>query len=338
MVLPLLAAAGISAIGSLIGGSQQAKGAEKAAEIQAQSQREALAAREKAANQVMALQQPGVDAYGRGLNALTGRLGLPSQGVDSFNSKAYMDANPDVAARAQELAAQGDVIGPGKQWATPEDWAAFQYKNTGQGEGRAAPQGAGGVGSPTGTNSLTGTAVFGGTADPGAFSYGAEDYKASPAFAYELDQGLKAALSHSSATGALQSGATLKALQDRGQQIAYKDFAGERAYARGQYESDRGYLTDRYDQGTNDLFKYTGVGQSAVNTTSNALTGVGEAGASAALGTGDARAGNALQQGNIWGGVANDIAGSIAGLIKPKATGGGMVGSANKISSLSVGR
>lgn len=324
MVLPLLAAAGISAIGSLIGGSQQSKAAKKAAEIQAASEAAALAARKEAAAQVVSLQQPGVDAWGRGLNALTGRLGLPSQGVDSFNAKAYMDANPDVAARAQELAAQGDVIGPGKQWSSAEDWAAYQYKNTGQAEGRAAPQGAGGVGSPTGTNSLTGTAVFGNTADPGAFSYGVEDYKASPAYAYELDQGLKSALSHSSATGALQSGATLKALQDRGQQIAYKDFAGERAVARGIYESDRGYLTDRNDRGTDDLFRYTGVGQSAVNTTSNALTGVGEAGASAALGTGEAKAGNALQQGNIWGGVANDIAGSIAGLIKPKAptTGG----------------
>ncbi len=60
--------------------------------------------------------------------------GGPVAGTPDWN--AYLSANPDVAARAAtltpaELAAGG--------WSSPQEWAAFQYQNTGRAEGRALP-------------------------------------------------------------------------------------------------------------------------------------------------------------------------------------------------------
>lgn len=71
---------------------------------------------------------------------LSDLLGLTSSNVTAGapNWDAYLSSNPDVAARAAELQQSG-IIGPGGQWATPQDWAAFHYQNSGQAEGRALP-------------------------------------------------------------------------------------------------------------------------------------------------------------------------------------------------------
>lgn len=330
----------IGAGASLLGGVLQSNSADKAAKAQAQAQREAQAARERAAGQVQALQAPGVAAYGAGLNALTGRLGLPSNdrgdelaGVEGFDERAYMAANPDVAQRASQIVAEGQ-IGPGKQWETPEEWAAFQYANTGRNEGRQAPTVAPQAAPAAGQNALTGS--YGKTADPTwtpppAFSFDINSFKDNPAYKFAQEEGSGRVLSSASATGALQSGAALKRLQDRGQQTAYTFFDQERDQAYGQYlddyklgranyESDRGYLTDRYDQGTDDLFRYTGVGQNALNTTSNSIMGQGEAEADGLARIGDVRAGNALQQGNIWSSIAGQVGGAAAGVINGLGT------------------
>ncbi len=49
---------------------------------------------------------------------------------------AYLAANPDVAARAASLTPAELAAGG---WASPQEWAAFQYQNTGRAEGRALP-------------------------------------------------------------------------------------------------------------------------------------------------------------------------------------------------------
>lgn len=67
----------------------------------------------------------------------------PIEGAGTPDWAAYLKAYPDVQAQAQKGIASGE-IGPNGQWKTPEEWAAFQYSNTGQGEGRSLPMGAGG--------------------------------------------------------------------------------------------------------------------------------------------------------------------------------------------------
>lgn len=49
---------------------------------------------------------------------------------------AYLAANPDVAARAATLTPAEMAAGG---WSSPQEWAAFQYQNTGRAEGRALP-------------------------------------------------------------------------------------------------------------------------------------------------------------------------------------------------------
>ncbi len=332
--------------GSLLGGLMQSGAANKAAKAQEQASREAIAAQQRAAAQVGELNAPGVAAYGAGLNALTGRLGLPTQGVANAvanqggsNWAQYMAQNPDVMAEYQQEASRD-----GKSQAnlramgiyTPEDYARYHYESRGQAEGRAMPT-AQLAEQPTlspttgGTtqNALTGS--FGNTEDPTwtpppAFSFNINDFVDNPAYKFAQEQGSGQVLASSAATGALNSGAALKALQDRGQKTAYGFYDQERSAAydqwlndyklsRANYESDRGYLTGRHDRNTDDLYRYVGVGQNAVNATGNALTGAGNATATGLENIGNAQAGNALQQGNIWSGVVGDLAGLGKGVL-----------------------
>ena len=336
---------------SLLGGVLQSNAANKASKAQVQSQREAIAAQQRASGQVQDLQAPGVAAYGAGMNALTGRLGLPTQGVASAvagqggtDYASYLAANPDVAAAYQAEAtrdgkSQDNLRAQGIQNA--EDYARWHYDNYGRAEGREAPTAPtpsvasmGESASPAGQNSLTGS--YGNTADPTwtpppAFSFDINSFVDNPAYKFAMEQGSGQVLASNSATGSLQSGAALKRLQDRGQQTAYNFFDQERDQAYGEYldnykltragyESDRGYLTDRHDQGTDDLFRYTGVGQNALNTTSNSIMGQGEAEADGLARIGDVRAGNALQQGNIWSSIAGQVGGAAAGVINGLGT------------------
>jgi hypothetical protein len=176
---------------------------------------------------------------------------------------------------------------------------------------------------------------------PAKFNYSLSDYTASPAYQYQQDQARNATLAGASATGALQSGAAMKALQDRAQNIAYTDFANERGFAnnlyntnnanalsayntntvnglnaydtnQNVYDNNRNYLTSRFDTQTGNLFKYTGAGQDAANTVGNADLGVGSANAAGLVAAGNAQAGNALQQGQIGSNLAGNVAG-IAG-------------------------
>lgn len=170
---------------------------------------------------------------------------------------------------------------------------------------------------------------FGHTEDPtytapGAFTYTAADYMASPGYQFQQDEARRAILASASATGALQSGAALKELQDRAQQIALQDFNNERAFnydvykdsrnfGRDVYDTDRNYLTDRYDTGTNNLFRLTGVGQQATGLLSNAELERANLGANSDRNVGQAKASNALTQGDIWGNLASGLGGYLSG-------------------------
>lgn len=353
-----------ASIGGAVGGAvDQSSAAKKATKAQRAAEAAADARRQEALKKVEALQAPGVQAYNTGLNALTGRLGLASStpttptaigatpaagSMTSQQAQAILADRPDVANSAWlnsvDPSVIGDRTGDGK--VTQDDRAAWWQTNYGTPEGYQAPRAA--TSPVENPNALTGqpTTAAQATGNPGtygnalsptytapeAYSYGLDDYKASPAYAYQLDQALKGTEATAAVTGSLRSGAAAKALQDRAQNMALSDFNNERqfdygAYTdkakldRSNYENDRNYLSSRYDQGTSDLFRYTGVGQNALTTTSNAEQGYGSDAAQTALNQGQITSSNALAQGNIWSGLTSNLGGIISSAVQGAGTG-----------------
>lgn len=351
MVAPLLIAAGVQAAGSLLGGLFNSKAADKAKDAEQAAAQAAQHARERATQQAQQLYAPGVAAYQNGLNALTQRLGLPTQGVaptqtkgGQFDPAAYLAANPDVLAEYKRLSPNNLKNNLGVS--TPEQFAQWHYNQYGQYENRAgspsqivetpAPQQQAQAG-----NALTPQSTYTPPSyEAPSFSFDINSFKSNPAYQFALEQGSGQVMANSAATGALQSGAALKALQDRGQKTGYQFYANERdsaynrfnsdrAFGRGVYESDRNYNTGRQDRQTDDLFRYLSVGQNALNSSANAGLGLGAAEADTLTNIGASTAANALTQGNIWGGVIGDLAGYGAGVLS-KTGGSGVLKSKNQ--------
>lgn len=343
MVAPLLIAAGVQAAGNLLGGIFNSKAADKAKDAEQAAAQAAQHARERATQQAQQAYAPGVAAYQNGLNALTQRLGLPSQGVTpsqtkggQFDPAAYLAANPDVLAEYNRLSPNNLKNNLGVS--TPEQFAQWHYNQYGQYENRA--------GSPSQiveapvqqqaqapTNSLTPQSTYTPpTYEAPTFSFDINSFKDNPAYKFALEQGSGQVMANSAATGALNSGAALKALQDRGQKTGYNFYANERdsaydrfnsdrAFGRGVFESDRNYNTGRQDRQTDDLFRYLSVGQNALNSSVNAGLGLGASEANMLENLGASTAANALTQGNIWGGVIGDLAGYGAGVLSKSGSG-----------------
>lgn len=143
------------------------------------------------------------------------------------------------------------------------------------------------------------------------FTYGAADYTSSPGFQFQLDQGLDAITARAAAGGYLRSGAAMKGITDYAQNLAMRDFQGERAFAAG-----------RYDTQTNNLNGLANFGMGAINANLNA----GQQMTQGLLGTNnqvaDAVGNSALiQQGQNMG-----LLGSIIGGLGQAKGGGGSSG------------
>lgn len=132
MVAPLIAAAGLSAAGSLLGGLFGSSSAKKAAQIQQQTAREQIAAQQQAQAQITGLNQPSIDRgnsaadlYGgflgvgspeQSANALstfrgsTGYQDLLNTGLNSVNSNAYARGMGASGATLKALQARGAQI------------------------------------------------------------------------------------------------------------------------------------------------------------------------------------------------------------------------------------
>lgn len=129
MVAPLVAAAGISAVGSLIGGITGGKGAKKAAQIQQQTTQQQIAATNAMRQQITGLEQPTIDRgdwagsiysglLGQGDGAAskaaidtwrgsTGYQDLIDTGLKSVNANAYASGMGDSGATLKRLQAKG---------------------------------------------------------------------------------------------------------------------------------------------------------------------------------------------------------------------------------------
>lgn len=131
-------------------------------------------------------------------------------------------------------------------------------------------------------------------------TYKGQDIYRDPSYQFRLQQGQDAIQSSAAAQGGLLSGATLKALQNYGQESASQEYGN--AYNR--FNADQ---TNRY----NRLSNLVGIGQ-------NAAAQVGNAGAqtSQAIANNTMQGANALAAGqvgsaNAWSGAANNL-GSMA--------------------------
>lgn len=123
----------------------------------------------------------------------------------------------------------------------------------------------------------------------------------SPDYAYRYNEGVRGINADASARGLLNSGSRLRALQDRGQQIAsgeYANWFARNAGLNNQNFNQRAAVAGIGQAGTN---AGVSAGTGTTNAMSNILTGMGNAQAMGAQQTGAAHAGAM----NNWGNAVN---------------------------------
>lgn len=367
-----------AAAGTALGGALSKSGASSKATA---AQLAAIEDAKKRINQsyedVKGYQNPAYSTLQPGINALTSRLGLPTATTAPRNALTapggYAPPGPQAGASdtfdPKAPGSRGEIIGYGPTdkpiYANDQRAARDAARTDGGGSGvidmAPQPDGSyamnpgtyGGGVNPTAPKPYEMPASYEGPQAPGAFHYNLDDYTNSPVYRRLLDKGQQSILASSGATGALHSGAALKALEDRAIGDTYdyidrergfeygkyrdemgdyrdqRDFGYRRATddrgfgygltrdARSDYQDDRNYLTNRFDTGTDNLFRYTGIGQGAANALTGAATRYGDTIAGLITDGGDVRATNALTQGGVGSDLTGDIGGLIAGLFTP---------------------
>lgn len=133
-----------------------------------------------------------------------------------------------------------------------------------------------------GTNALAPQQALLGLSGPEAAQEAMGDFQQSPGYQFQVDEGLRAVNSNASAAGMLGSGATMKALQARGQQLANQSF--------GEYYGRLNALTT--------------MGQ-------NSAAGVGAAGNQSAAGIAQTQMSNGSAQASIYGNAAQGLGNAI---------------------------
>lgn len=200
----------------------------------------------------------------------------PASGGTSPDWRAYLEANPDVKAWAE--AGGGDPSIPIEQQ-TLEQRAAYQFRNTGQAEGRQLPTTGGQAAQPSapltprGPQTPTDLMTAERPQAPSAPTFSRPEsmapptigaapelnpylanFKADPGYNFRLSEGLKAVNAASAARGKLRSGDAAMALQERADGLASQEYNNffsralqQYGAARGAFENDRSYATNLWD-------------------------------------------------------------------------------------------
>lgn len=132
-------------------------------------------------------------------------------------------------------------------------------------------------------------------------TYTGQDIYSDPSYQFRLQQGQDAIQSSAAAKGGLLSGATLKALQNYGQESASQEYSN--AYNR--FNADQ---TNRY----NRLSNLVGVGGNAAAQTGNAGAQTAQAVASNTMQGANALAAGQVGSANAWSNTANNLGGMAA--------------------------
>lgn len=354
-MLPLLAAGALGLAGSLFSSNAATKTANKQIAAQERATQQSLAAQQQAFQQQQQNLAPYLQAGYGALTQLQQSLGItptasPGSAAGGVNVSAYIQANPDVAARARELQASG-VIGAGGQWSSPEEWVAQvqlpnaqaageqrTYPTNGQGQQAApTPQTYGAPPDPRQTYERPDV----GSA-PSMPDLSAAAYQKSPGYEAGLKEGQRNLNANFGARGLLASGAGAEAAIKFGSDYQDKDytdwrnaqmqqyqialnqynqdrartdnvFGQDRGFGTGVYDADRAYGTQRYDQQNANLFNLAQLGNPSQ---SNALLQSNANNTSGLLQTGaNNLSGIYGQQGQNAGGLAGNLVGIGQGLL-----------------------
>lgn len=247
MVAPLIAAAGIGAAGSLLGGLLGGGGAAKAAKIQRQTAREQIAATNQNRDYQYGLNAPTISAGQRAGDLFSGFLGAGTSPVTDWG--AYVQGNPDAAANwAQVRGTSSDSFG-----GDISAFGKYHYEKDGSHRDLSAYTTGGGDGAQA-----SGAAL--------------DAFRGSTGYQDLVREGLGAVNANAYARGAGDSGATLKALQDRGTSLADRSAQG--------WLGNLGTLMNLGGQARGLV---AGVGTNSVNANNAASQGAADASSNAAL-------------------------------------------------------
>lgn len=155
----------------------------------------------------------------------------------------------------------------------------------------------------SGTNALNNlSGILGKGQYPGfSFQYNPAN---DPQYNFLLQQGSNAITSQASALGGLNSGATLKALSDYGQNTALQSYQTEFANSLNSYNTNR----DTFNQFLDRLYNVSSLGENAAAGAGNAAIQTGQSIGSNMIGAGNARAAGTV-------GSANALSGGISSLL-----------------------
>jgi type II secretory pathway pseudopilin PulG len=127
-------------------------------------------------------------------------------------------------------------------------------------------------------------------------TFNGQDIYNDPSYKFRLNEGLNSIQSGAASQGGLLSGATLKALNNYGQDFASQEYSN--AYNR--FNADQ---TNRY----NRLANLVGVGQNAAAQTGNAGLQTGQAIANNTMAGANASAAGTIASGNAWANAAQQL-------------------------------
>ena len=265
-----------SVLGGVLGADAQKDAANKAADTSLQVAQMNNALAKDIYGQNSALLKPYSDRGNVAGNAIMALLGYPQ-----------------AAARpAQAPARPGGPVGgagrPGGALGALQAGGERPYNRFGQ---HAAPQQQAAAPNRPGQPARPATAVT-----PRGARDAFETWQDSTAYRFQLNEASKALNQNYAAAGSLQSGAAIKALQDRRQQMA-----------QGSLMDYIGLLSNQQGVGLSGASATAGVGNNYVNNVSANNLQAGNVAANAALARGNATAG-------MWGGIAGGIGGALGAL------------------------
>lgn len=202
-------------VGAVIGGSVLGAGASivsgnKAANAQKQAADSASQVQQYMYDTSRADAAPYRDVGTSALYKLANMYGVPissSAKTASTDWTAYVQNNPDLQAEYSRLAQSGN-----SPFSSPADYGQWHYNTYGAGENRSLAPYQTTLASQFGANDN----------NANDNSYGG--FQESPGYQFRLDEGLKAIQRSAAARGGLNSGATMKALNNYAQNTASSEF------------------------------------------------------------------------------------------------------------------
>lgn len=269
----LALAAGGSAISGLIGGvinNGAVQSAKNAAEVAGQNNSALLKSNLTTAN---SLESPYTATGINANNSINALIGLPSTGVTP--QSAQTQANPDYAAYVRNNKDLNDAFQSQTGYArgrTMEDYGRLmwtQFNNAGR---NYTPYGASAKGYDPANpqQSLDSYQAPGAANDTGAAQSAFKAYQDSTGHQFRLDTGTNALQSSAAAKGLLKSGATLKGLDQYGQNLGTQDFQNYLGNLQTQQGLGTGATTNLINVGTGTTNALTGVNDNTASTEANA--------------------------------------------------------------------